>query len=251
MKNLKNKNVLITGGTSGIGSACAYSFAEAGCNLIITGRNKEALDAVSSDIQEKHHVNCTTLYFDITDRQATEQNLSQALTDFKSIDILINNAGLAKGLTKIHEGSIEDWETVIDTNIKGVLYATRLILPSMVKNNSGHIINISSTAAHIVYPGGAVYCGSKHFIDCLSRGLKQELHGTRVRVTAISPGAVKTNFSNVRFNGDTERADAVYKDMEPLNAQDIAEIIMFCAGRPDHVNINDVIISATDQFLAL
>jgi 3-hydroxy acid dehydrogenase/malonic semialdehyde reductase len=247
-KGFDQQTVLITGASGGIGEACAYAFASAGANLIITGRNEDSLQKVSSKARKISEANCEILCFDITDRQATEKSLREIKND---IDILINNAGLASGLDKIQDGQIDDWETMIDTNIKGVLYATRLILPSMVKKNSGHIFNLSSTAAHQVYPGGAVYCGTKHFVDCLTRGLKQELHGTNIRVTSISPGAVKTNFSNIRFKGDTKRADAVYDKMRHLTADDIAEIVIFCASRPSHVNINDIIISATDQFLAL
>lgn len=251
MNDLSNKTVLITGATSGIGEACAFAFAEAGAQLILTGRTEERLLEISETLKGKYQILCSTLCFDITNRQETERFLVQALNEAKKIDILINNAGLARGLDKIHEGSVADWEEMIDTNIKGVLYATRLILPSMIKNNSGHVINLSSVAGHFVYPGGGVYCGTKHFLDCLTRGLKQELHGTRVRVTAVSPGAVKTNFSNTRFKGDSGRADAVYANMEHLTAKDIADVIMFCASRPEHININDLIITATDQFLAL
>lgn len=248
---MKNKTTLITGATSGIGEACAYYFAESGSNLILTGRNEDRLNELSKDISEKYSVFCKTLCFDITDLNATKNAFKNLIDTETKIDILINNAGLAKGLNKISESNFEDWEQMIETNIKGVLYATRLLLPSMIKNNAGHIINLSSTAGHLVYSGGNVYCGTKHFIDAITRGLKQELHGTRVRVSALSPGAVKTNFSNIRFNGDTKRADAVYANMEPMTANDIAEIALFIATRPEHVNINDVIVSATDQFLAL
>lgn len=251
MQTLSKKNIFITGASSGIGLACADNFAQRGCNLAITARSYNKLKIIANDLSEKYKIKCIYFEHDVRDNKSTAKIAEEALKQFGSFDILVNNAGLSRGLDKVQEGQTEDWDEVIDTNIKGALYMVRSLLPSMIKNNKGHIINLGSTAGHIVYPGGAVYCGTKHFIDALSRGLKQELHGTRVRVTSIDPGAVKTNFSNIRFKGDLERADNVYKNMQPLTAQDIAEIIVFCASRPEHVNINDIIITATDQNLPL
>lgn len=241
---LKDKLVLITGATSGIGKATAQLFAKAGCGLAITGRRKKKLDSVKRELETRYEVDVTTGVFDIRDREACGQFLESLL---KPVDILINNAGLARGTDAVFEASFDDWDAMIDTNVKGLLAMTRLITPAMKQRNSGHIINIGSVAGHESYPGGSVYCASKHAVKAITEATKKDLHGTRVRVAMVSPGLVETEFSNVRFKGDNKRADNVYKGMEPLLAQDIAEIVLFMATRPPHVNIMDTIVFPVAQ----
>lgn len=241
---LKDKLVLITGATSGIGKATAQLFAKAGCGLAITGRRKKKLDSVKRELETRYEVDVTTGVFDIRDREACGQFLESLL---KPVDILINNAGLARGTDAVFEASFDDWDAMIDTNVKGLLAMTRLITPAMKQRNSGHIINIGSVAGHESYPGGSVYCASKHAVKAITEATKKDLHGTRVRVAMVSPGLVETEFSNVRFKGDNKRADNVYKGMEPLLAQDIAEIVLFMANRPPHVNIMDTIVFPVAQ----
>lgn len=239
MNRLKGKTVLITGATSGIGKACAELFAESGCNLVLTGRREDRLKEISTYLKSTYNVDVTYNAFDIRELDDCKEFVDQLVV---AIDILINNAGLAIGVDSVQSGDFNDWNTMIDTNIKGLLTMTRLLTPNMVKRNSGHVINLGSTAGHESYPGGVVYCATKHAVKAITEATKKDLHGTKVRVSMVSPGLVETEFSNVRFKGDDDRADSVYKGIEPLTAQDIAEIIFFVANRPEHVNILDSIV---------
>lgn len=248
MNRLQDKTVLITGATSGIGKATAELFAEHGCNLILTGRRAERLVDLSKMLRHTYHIQVECAVFDIQDFAATS-GFGESLQN-KQVDILINNAGLAKGIDPIQSGDFHDWNTMIDTNVKGLLAMTRFVLPQMLERNAGHIINIGSIAGHEAYPGGTVYCATKHAVKAITEATKKDVHGSKVRVSMVSPGMVETEFSKVRFDGDTERADAVYKGMEPLTAQDIAEIILFIANRPEHVNILDTVVLPVYQSAA-
>ncbi len=241
---LKDKWVLITGATSGIGKACAFHFAEAGSNLILTGRRENRLKEISKEIDEQCSVQIETFAFDIRDREACK-NCVDAISN--PIDILLNNAGLASGKDPVDQADFEDWDKMIDTNIKGLLSMTRFVSEQMRKRDSGHIINVGSIAGHEAYPGGSVYCGTKHAVKAITQATKMDLHGTSIRVSAVSPGLVDTEFSEVRFHGDRDAAETVYKNMDPLSADDIAEIILFTASRPPHVNIMDTVVLPTAQ----
>ncbi|MTI88358.1 MAG: SDR family oxidoreductase [Balneolaceae bacterium] len=236
---INGKSVCITGATSGIGKATARLFAEEGASLILTGRRKTRLDTLSDELKQNHGVAVSVYDFDVRNQEAC---ISFVNGLDGSIDILVNNAGLAKGADSVYAADVSDWETMIDTNVKGLLYLTRLVAPGMKERNAGHIINIGSIAGHESYPGGSVYCATKHAVKAITESTKKDLHGTRVRVSMVSPGLVETEFSNVRFNDDNEKADQVYKGMQPLVAQDIAEIILFTANRPAHVNIMDTFV---------
>lgn len=241
---LKEKWVLITGATSGIGKACAEQFAEMGCSLVLTGRRKDRLDTLGSTLLSGSDINIKTFAFDVRDRDACRKAVDELPGP---ADILVNNAGLAVGKEPVDQGHFEDWDRMIDTNIKGLLTMTRLVAPSMRERGSGHIINIGSVAGHEAYPGGAVYCATKHAVDAITKSTKKDLHGTGVRVSSVSPGLVETEFSNVRFKGDSAAADSVYEGMEPLTAGDIAEIVVFTANRPSHVNIMDTLVFPVQQ----
>ncbi len=247
MQSLKNKLVLITGASSGIGAAAATHFAAAGANIILIGRRLEKLQTLASTLEKKYQIKTRCLAFDVRDRAAIQENLGHLNDQWHTPDILINNAGLAIGRETLQEGAPEDWDVMIDTNIKGLLYITHAILPRMLAVNHGHIINLGSIAGHEVYPQGAVYCATKSAVNALTRGLRLDVSGSAIRVTTVDPGAVHTEFSNVRFKGDTARADAVYAGMTPLTADDIAETLLWCATRPAHVNISEIIIMPTDQ----
>jgi len=241
------KIALVTGATAGIGTASAEILAQNGYNLIITGRRKELLDKLKNKLGVKYKSDVLALNFDIRDCQQTDEAIDKLPKTWKNIDVLINNAGLSAGLAPIHEAMIDDWEVMIDTNIKGLLYITRKIAPMMVKKRSGHIVNISSIAAKELYEGGNVYCATKHAVDALTKGMRIDLVKYNVKVTSISPGFVETEFSLVRFKGDKERADKIYEGMTPLNADDVAEAVWFAVSRPAHVNINDMLIMPTAQ----
>jgi NADP-dependent 3-hydroxy acid dehydrogenase YdfG len=246
MISVNNQIVLITGASSGIGASCAKVFAQAGAKLILAARRCDRLQEFTKTFNlpdEKIHL----LQLDVCDRTAVESAISNLPPDWSKIDILINNAGLSRGLNKLYEGDFQDWEEMIDTNIKGLLYLTRYVVPSMVKRNRGHIINIGSIAGHQTYPGGNVYCGTKAAVKAISEGLKQDLLGTSVRVSSVDPGMVETEFSEVRFHGDTERAKKVYEGLTPLTPNDVADVVFFCTTRPTHVNINEVILMPVDQ----
>lgn len=239
--------VCITGASSGIGEATAVEFAGHGNPLLLVARRQERLDTLARDITGRFGVEVHTVALDVRERAAVEHAFDTLPEQWRAIDILVNNAGLSRGLDPLHKGSIDDWEEMIDTNIKGLLYVTRAVLPGMVARNRGHIINIGSTAGHQTYPGGNVYSATKHAVKGLNRSLKMDLLGTQVRVTSVDPGLVETEFSNVRFHGDAGRAAQVYAGMTPLHGADIAEIIFFCASRPPHVAIQELIVTPTDQ----
>jgi NADP-dependent 3-hydroxy acid dehydrogenase YdfG len=241
------KIALVTGATAGIGMSVAEILAKNSYNLIITGRRKELLDELKNELGVKYKSDVLALNFDVRNRQQTEEAIDNLPKAWKNIDALINNAGLSLGLTPIHEGLIDDWEQMIDTNIKGLLYITRIVAPLMVKRGKGHIVNISSVAAKELYEGGNVYCATKHAVDALNKGMRIDLVKHNVKVTSISPGMVETEFSMVRFKGNTARADKVYEGMTPLNADDVAEAVWFALSRPAHVNINDMLIMPTAQ----
>lgn len=241
------KIALITGATSGIGAACARKFAGAGYDLIITGRREGQLSVVAGELTQDFGVQVRTLCFDVRDRQAVGRALDSLPSAWRDIDVLINNAGLALGLEPEYAGDFSDWETMIDTNVKGLLYMTRLIVPGMVERQKGHVINVGSVAGDASYAGGAVYCATKAAVKILSDGLRIDLAHTPVRVTTLKPGLVETNFSNVRFHGDTERASNVYKGIQPLTGDDIADVALYAAQAPAHVQIAEVLILATHQ----
>ena len=238
-----NKVVLITGATSGIGLACARKFAANGDRLILTGRNEQQLEGIKNELDTE----VMTLAFDVRDRDEAKRQISGLPAEWQKIDVLVNNAGLALGLEPEYEGNFDDWETMIDTNIKGLLTMTRLIVPGMVERNSGHIINIGSVAGDAAYAGGNVYCATKAAVKVLSDGLRIDVADTAVRVTNLKPGLVETNFSNVRFHGDNDRAANVYKGIKPLTGDDIADMAVYAANAPAHVQIAEVLILATHQ----
>ena len=240
------KIVLITGATSGIGLACARKFAENGDKLILTSRNEHRLSEIRKELTEKG-TKVFTLAFDVRDRKKAKQYICELPNEWQKIDVLVNNAGLALGLDPEYEGNIDDWETMIDTNIKGLLTMTRLVVPGMVERNSGHIINIGSVAGDAAYAGGNVYCATKAAVKALSDGLRIDVANTSIRVTNLKPGLVETNFSNVRFHGDNDRAANVYKGIKPLTGDDIADVAVYAANAPAHVQIAEVLILATHQ----
>ncbi len=241
------KTVLITGATSGIGEATAIKFAEATYRLIITGRRKDRLNDLTEHLVQEYGIDVLPLCFDVREVRQVEKYLGNLPEEWQKIDILVNNAGLAAGLGHIDEGDRDDWDRMIDTNVKGLLYVTRTIVPGMVSRQSGHIINISSIAGKEVYENGGVYCASKHAVDALSKGMRIDLLKHGIKVTNIAPGMVETEFSLVRFRGDRERADAVYSGIQALKAEDVAEVIFYCASLPAHVCINDLVITPTAQ----
>jgi len=241
-----NKNVLITGATSGIGLACARKFAENGDRLILTGRNEQRLNEIKKELMEKG-TDVLTLTFDVRDHEKAAKYIQELPKEWQAIDVLVNNAGLALGLEPEYEVNSDDWETMIDTNIKGLLTMTRLVVPGMVERNSGHIINVGSVAGDAAYAGGSVYCATKAAVKALSDGLRIDVANTAIRVTNLKPGLVETNFSNVRFRGDTDRAAKLYKGIKPLTGDDIADVAVFAANAPEHVQIAEVLILATHQ----
>mgnify|MGYP001412875958 CR=1 FL=1 len=245
MMDLQNKTALITGATSGIGKATATLFAEKGAQLILCGRRQDRLGKLSEALSQKTNVH--TLNFDVRDKEKVFQQIASLPEAFQHIDILINNAGNAHGLDPIQQGNTDDWEAMIDINVKGLLYVSKAVLPTMLERQSGHIINIGSTAGKEVYPNGNVYCASKHAVDALNQGMRIDLNGKGIRVGAINPGLVATEFSEVRFKGDSDRASKVYQGYTPLQPEDIADIILFAVTRPPHVNIADLTVMCLDQ----
>lgn len=237
----------ITGATSGIGKAASIEFAKHGYNLIITGRRGERLIELKNLLEKKYQIEVLTLCFDVREEQQVQAAIDTIPVKFKQIDVLVNNAGLAAGLSPIQEGMLRHWEQMIDTNIKGLLYVTKHVSKFLIEQKKGHIINIGSIAGKEVYANGNVYCATKHAVDALNKGMRIDLLPHGIRVSAINPGMVETEFSVVRFDGDEERAKKVYENIIPLSAQDIAETIYWVASRPAHVNINDVIIMPTIQ----
>ncbi len=243
---MDKKIALITGATSGIGEACARKFAQGGYNLIITGRNGEKLNQLRDQFAQQG-TDVLVLNFDVRDRDAATKAVQSLSGKWQKIDVLINNAGLARGLEPEYEGSFQDWDEMIDTNIKGLLTMTRLIVPGMVERNHGHIINVGSVAGDAAYAGGNVYCATKSAVKLISDGLRIDLVNTAVRVTNLKPGLVQTNFSNIRFHGDDARADGVYKGIQPLTGDDIADVAFYAASAPEHVQIAEVLVLATHQ----
>ena len=241
-----NKIALVTGATSGIGEACARRLALSGFNMIITGRKAERLDAIAQELSALG-VGVITLEFDVRDREAAMAAIQSLPPEWQEIDVLVNNAGGAWGLEPEYEGHYEDWDTMIDTNIKGLLTMTRLIVPGMVERNRGHVVNIGSVAGDAAYGGGNVYCATKSAVKALSDGLRIDVAHTKVRVTNIKPGLVETNFSVTRFHGDKERADNVYKGIQPLTGADIAECVAFAVNAPEHVQVAELLVLATHQ----
>ncbi len=241
------KTVLITGATSGIGLACAELFSKNNHRLILTGRRKQRLEKIQKQLTEKFATQILLLNFDIREQQQVQSAIESLPPEWKNIDILVNNAGLAVGFDPLQTGVLDDWERMIDTNIKGLLYISRAVLPGMIERKSGHIINIGSIAGKEVYPNGNVYCATKHAVDALTKGIRIDTVKYGIKVTQIAPGAVETEFSVVRFKGDQQKADQVYKGFEPLHPENIAEVVYFTTTLPNNVNINDLVIMPTAQ----
>lgn len=251
MKKLEGKIVFITGASSGIGKACAEAFAEQGANLIISARRSNIIEKIEEEIKSKYHVKVYAFKLDVKNQQEVEWAVNSLPDEWRNIDILINNAGLAKGLNRIYEDDISNWEEMIDTNVKGLLYVTRAIVPGMVERESGHVINIGSTAGHEAYPKGHVYCATKHAVNAITKSLRIDVIDKNIRVSTVDPGAVETNFSNTRFLGDMEKAKSMYKGIIPLVAEDVADAVLFCATRPPHANIAEIIMMPSQQASAL
>ncbi len=247
MQTLTNEIVLITGASSGIGAACARVFSKNGAKVILSARREERLNALAAELKERYGNSSLVLPFDVRNPDQVKTALETLPNEWQSIDVLINNAGLARGFDKLHEGHIEDWEEMIASSVKGMLYVTRLVVPGMVKRGKGHVVNIASTAGIQTYPRGNVYSASKAAVRILSDGLKQDLLGTPIRVTTISPGLVETEFAQVRFRGDRERAAQTYKGMTPLTADDVADAVFYAISRPSHVNVSEIVLLPTDQ----
>lgn len=241
------KTIMITGATSGFGKAIAYKFAQHGYQLILTGRRMERLRGIEAELNELYGAKVQTLNFDVRDKEAAKNAIGSLPHDFKKIDILVNNAGLAAGLSTIQDGNTDDWDLMIDTNVKGLLYISRLIMPMMIAAKSGHIINISSIAGKEVYPKGNVYCATKFAVDAITKSMRIDMLEHGIKVTSIDPGAAETEFSLVRFEGDAERAKKTYEGYEPLIGEDIADIVFFVATRPAHVVLNDIVVTCTAQ----
>lgn len=247
MRSLKDKIVLITGATAGIGKACAYHFAQEGARIIITARRANILNEIAEDIRAKHNSDVYAVKLNVKDYDEVKYMINSLPDEWKAIDTLVNNAGMARGTKKIQEEDAEGWNEVIDTNIKGVLNVSREVIPGMIERKRGHVINIGSIAGRQAYSGGAVYCGTKHALQGITHSMRLDLLGTGVRVTTVDPGLVETDFSKVRFYGDEEKAASVYKGYIPLTGDDIAEAVIFCATRPDYANINELVIMPSAQ----
>ncbi len=242
-----NKTILVTGATSGLGKAIAEKFAAANYNCIITGRRKQRLEELAATLSSNHNIKVLPLAFDVTKKEEAFNAINNLSEEWRNIDVLVNNAGLAAGRDPFDEASFDDWETMINTNVKGLLYISKAVIPFMKKNKKGHIINIGSTAAKEVYKDGNVYCATKFAVNAISQAQRIDLLPHRIKVTCINPGAVDTEFSIVRFKGDTQKADAVYEGYEPLHAEDVADTIFYCAALPAHVCINDLVITCLSQ----
>jgi NADP-dependent 3-hydroxy acid dehydrogenase YdfG len=247
MTSLKDKIVFVTGASAGIGQACALAFAREGAKLLLCARRKDRLNDLAHEIRDTYRTDCHFFQLDVRNQKDVETALNTLPESWKNIDILINNAGLSRGLNKLHEGDLIDWEEMIDTNIKGLLYISRIVIPGMVERKSGHIVNIGSIAGHEVYPGGNVYCATKHAVDAITKGMQIDLVDTPIRISTVDPGMVDTEFSLVRFHGDKDKASGVYNGLTPLSGDDIAEAVIFCVTRPAHVNIHQLRIMPTAQ----
>jgi len=247
VKNIKNEVVFITGASSGIGAACARAFADRGARLLLAARRVARLEAMVPGLVEAGAAEVRTVELDVRDARAVAGAVEALPSEWKAIEVLINNAGLSRGLDKLHEGKLEDWEEMIDTNVKGLLHVDRAVVPLMTARGRGTVVHIGSIAGRQLYPGGNVYCASKHAARALTEGLRIDLLGTGVRVTSVDPGLVETEFSRVRFRGDEERAEAVYRGLTPLTGEDVAEVVVFAATRADHVAIAEVLVLPVDQ----
>lgn len=241
------QTILITGATSGFGKAIAEKFAENGYRVCITGRREDRLETLKEELEEKYGVDVLSLAFDVRSRDEVKDAINELQKHVNAIDILVNNAGLASGLSTIDEGDMDDWDVMIDTNVKGLLYVTRMAMPLLKESNTPHIINIGSTAGKLVYKNGNVYCATKYAVDALNQAMRIDLLPYGIKVTAINPGMAETEFSLVRFKGDKEKADTVYNDLQPLVAADIAGVAFYCATLPAHVCINDITLTCTNQ----
>jgi len=250
MTTLAGRCVVVTGASSGIGAACARAFAEQGSRVLLLARRLDRLEGVAAAIRAAGgEVRCDGL--DVRERAAVERYFAGLQAPWAHIDVLVNNAGLARGLAPLHRGAVEDWEEMVDTNLKGLLYVTRAVVPGMVERGTGHVINIGSIAGHESYPGGNVYCATKHGVAAITRGLAIDLLGTGVRVSSVDPGLVETEFSMVRFRGDTDRAASVYRGLEPLTAADVAEAVLFCATRPARATVREMVLVPAAQASAV
>ncbi len=247
MSSLSKKITFITGASSGIGKACAEAFAKKGSNLILLARRKEKVAEVAKELGKKYGVKIIYFQADVRDYKQVKKIISSLPQEWKKINILINNAGLARGFSKVYEGEISHWEEMIDTNVKGLLYITREVLPHMINNGSGHVINIGSTAGHEVYVNGNIYCATKFAVNALTQSIRLDVLDKNIKVSTVDPGMVETEFSLVRFSGDREKAKNVYKGLKPLSAADVANAILFCAAQPPHVNIGEIIITPSAQ----
>ena len=245
--DLTDRTAFVTGASAGIGEACAHAFARAGARLLVCARRLERLAPVAETLRTEYGASVHAFELDVRDARAVEHAVESLPAEWRSVDVLVNNAGKAKGRAPLHEALEEHLEEMVDTNVKGLLYVTRAVLPGMVERGAGHVINIGSTAGRWIYPGGTVYCATKAAVYAISEGLKMDLHGTGVRVSTVDPGLVETEFSLVRFDGDQAAAGDVYARMTPLTAADVAEAVVFCASRPDHVNVSQVLMLPTDQ----
>lgn len=249
--NLRDQRVCVTGASSGIGRACAEAFAAAGAHLLLVARRESRLEDLKAKIEKKHGVQVLTAQLDVRDRAAVTDLLGGLKPPWDAFDVLVNNAGLSRGLDPVQSGSVDDWEEMIDTNVKGLLYVTRVIVARMVERGSGHVIHIGSIAGHEAYPGGNVYCATKHAVAAINRGMAMDLLGTGVRTSSVDPGMVETEFSEVRFHGDQERAAGVYKGLKALTAEDVAEAVLFCATRPAHANVREMVLMPSAQASAV
>jgi 3-hydroxy acid dehydrogenase / malonic semialdehyde reductase len=239
--------VLITGASAGIGEACARAFAAAGARLVLAARRTARLEALAAELAERHATAAHLLELDVRDLAGVEAALGSLPAPWGEVDVLVNNAGLGRGLDRLPAGEPADWDEMLDTNVKGVLWVTRAVVPGMVARGRGHVVNLGSVAGHEVYPGGAVYCATKHALGAITRGLRMDLLGTGVRVSTVDPGLVETEFSVVRFHGDRERAARVYRGLTPLTPADVADAVVWAATRPPHVNVDEIILKPTDQ----
>jgi 3-hydroxy acid dehydrogenase / malonic semialdehyde reductase len=247
MNNLKGKIIFITGASSGIGKACAYKFAQEGANLILSARRNDRIKELSKKLKQEFKIKTLTIKLDVRNYKEVKNAISGLSDEWQKIDILVNNAGLARGFDKLFEGKADDWDEMIDTNVKGLLHVTKEVLPFMIAREKGHIINIGSTAGHEVYTKGNVYCATKFAINALTQSIRLDVLDKNIKVTSIDPGMVKTEFSLVRFSGDEEKAENVYNGVTPLSPQDVAEAVIFSASRPEHVNINEIILTPIQQ----
>jgi len=247
MSSLREQVVFVTGASSGIGAACARVFAREGARLLLAARRGERLEAMERDLRDAGAAGVYRVVLDVRERERVFETVNGLPEEWKAIEVLVNNAGLSRGLDKLHEGDTQDWEEMIDTNVKGLLYVDRAVVPLMVDRGRGTVVHIGSVAGRQLYPGGNVYCASKHAVRAITEGLRIDLLGTGVRVTSIDPGLVETEFSVVRFHGDAERASGVYNGMTPLTGADVADVVLFAATRPPHVDIAEVLLLPTDQ----